>query len=744
MTGTAPGQAAAETGAVCYNCGIKGHWVVACPEPTRAVPAGFERWQQMKEQGNHERRGGSKEKKGPIVTHYAPPPPHQGPPAIHYGQPPPPPYPTGLPPAPPPHPQGYQQPAYPPNTYPGAYQPHPPPQPQYGHYCAPAPPPPPPPPHYHQQVPYGQPPYPTPYPPTSYYPPSHAPPVPPPPQYPPTTYPQQQYALPPPPPPPPPPPGSTHYPPAYSPPVPPPPGAYQYPPGQPQLHAPPQPAGPQYPPPPGWVTPQTSPPPPPLPRPPSANQTPLGNHRGRHQKNHGSKRSQHRDKNRHGQDKQGKNNARNERQGPRHSRDEQHKKTAGPQVKDEVTRAPKTDGPADESEETESAWDPQLEEDLKLAFPEIKAKPADPVGIPLAAEYNEDPTIPPAYNATCVKSDFFREGNEKEFAQSIRDHPSWETLKYDPVFILYPGMVVRRFPDCEHEYTTYNPSDPPPPPSAIQMPPRFQFDRSAYKETPRPDFDMSNGRNVYAQNYSPQDRRPRDYSPDRYVQGDWDLPDNREDQRPLKRSLDANPENGGSARHQKRSRWSQGSRNLSCENHGRAESPRRPSPSPPQFNLEADPWSPQAGETNAMNASDRRYRDSYNDIKFPPSREERVSYADKRHDSGYHSGQSLDKVTPRYRDEDRGRRPSDRVSRKRKSPSRSRTRVRSPSRARSRGRSRASSPHRSDRSRSESPLTALEAQLLGLTGNSSESEPKPVAKKPIKRVKVAAAFDRRW
>ena len=37
----------------------------------------------------------------------------------------------------------------------------------------------------------------------------------------------------------------------------------------------------------------------------------------------------------------------------------------------------------------------------------------------------------------------------------------------------------------------------------------------------------------------------------------------------------------------------------------------------------------------------------------------------------------------------------------------------------------------------------MEAQLLGLTGGeSSESEPKPkvVVKKPVKRVKVAAAF----
>lgn len=38
MGSKAPGQAATEQEAVCYNCGVKGHWAFACPEPTRDVP----------------------------------------------------------------------------------------------------------------------------------------------------------------------------------------------------------------------------------------------------------------------------------------------------------------------------------------------------------------------------------------------------------------------------------------------------------------------------------------------------------------------------------------------------------------------------------------------------------------------------------------------------------------------------------------------------------------------------------
>jgi hypothetical protein len=187
-------------------------------------------------------------------------------------------------------------------------------------------------------------------------------------------------------------------------------------------------------------------------------------------------------------------------------------------------------------------------------------------------------------------------------------------------------------------------------------------------------------------------------------------------------------------------------------------------------------------------SSTRRYSAARNAAGSSPAREERPAHTDRRHDSGYHSGQSLEKATPRHRDGDRDRWASDRPQRRRRSPTRSRSRTGSPSHGRSRARSRArsrsrspargrvrsrsrspargrarshsrspargrarsragnraSSHSRSDRDRSESPLTLLEAQLLGLVEVSSDSEPepapKPVPKKPIKRVKVAAAF----
>ncbi|KAK3294274.1 uncharacterized protein B0H64DRAFT_183518 [Chaetomium fimeti] len=730
MTSKAPGQTAPEQEPSCYNCGVKGHWAFACPEPTRDVPVGLQRY---KEHGNHERGGPSRDRKGPIVTHY-PPPPHQAPPTVPYGPSPPPPFPPGVTrPPPPPTPQGYSPAGYPPNPYPGGYQP-PPPLPHYGQY----PTPPPPPPQYAQQSPYGQPSYPAQYPPppAGYYAPSAVPPpAPPPSSYPPGTYPPQQYGLPPPPPPPAPSSAaySSHYPPQPPPPPPPPPppGAFHYSPSQPPPYAPPQ---PQYTPPPGWAPSQAGPP-------LSANQTPLGAPRGRHQKHQGPKRPQHhRGKDRQASEKHGKGGSRHERRGRRSSRSEQHTRVDDPH---ETTDGVEKPNPAPEEvsggKEGNGApgWDPQIEEELRLVFPEIKTNPADPVGIPIPVEYSDDPTIPPAYNATCVKSEFFHEDNQKDFVRSIREHPSWPTLRDDPVFKHYPGMATRRFPDCEHEFPTYDPSERPPSSSAIKLPPPFRIDRPA-KTTNRVGVDESwrDGRSNHAQTQSPRNRQHDDVGRDRFHGDDRDEPSRR------KRSFDAGSENGRDDRGLKRSRrWSQHQRNRSLENHNRAISPRPRSISPPKFNLEVDPWSPQAGETNCKASDDRRHAGASIDAKHSPRREERMSYADKRHDSGYHSGQSLHKSAPRYRDDDRERRrSSDRSYRKRRSPSRSRSR----SRGRYRSRSRATTPSRSARSRSESPLDDLEAGLLGLVRDSSEPESKPVPKKPIKRVKVAAAFGRRW
>ncbi|KAH6632367.1 hypothetical protein F5144DRAFT_250003 [Chaetomium tenue] len=738
MSSNAPGQSAPEKEPVCYNCGVKGHWAFACPEPTRPVPVGLQRWQQHKEHGRSERSGSSRDKKGPIVTHYPPPPPAT--PATPYGPSPTPPYPVGVTPPPPPPgtAQGYPLAGYPPNPYPGGYQP-PPPPPHYGQYPAP-----PPPPQYAQQSPYGPPSYPpAQYPPApGYYAPgAPPPPTPPPPSYPPGTYPPQQYGLPPLPPPPssaayPPQPGSTpypspHYPP--QPPPPPPPGAFHYAPSQPSPYPLPQ---PQYSPPPGWVPPYAAPPS----TPHSANQTPLGAHRGRHQKNQGSKRPQHhRDKTRQTNEKHGKGSSRHERRGRRPSRGEQQIKTDDaqtvPEDPERENQGPPEEAAAGKEEKDAPDLDPELEEELRAVFPEIKTNhPADPVGIPISDKYSDDATIPPAYDATCVKSEYFQEDNQKDFVRSIREHPSWSKLRNDPVFKHYPGMATRHFPDCEHEYPSYNPSARPPSPSAIKMPPRFRVHRSSIEaKRDGADEDRRDGRSGHAQHHSARDRQHHDLGRDR-LNGD-----DRDERRPQKRSFDTGLDNDRDDRDLKRNRrWSQ--KNRSLENHERAISPRQRSRSPPRFNVEGDPWSPQAGETNFKPSGDRRRSDVLTDPKYSPRREERTSYADKRHDSGYLSGQSVQKSGPRYREDDRGRRNSDRSHRRHRSPSRSRSRSRGGRWSRTRGRSRATSSSRSDRNRSESPLDDLEAGLLGLVREPSEPRSKPAAKKPGKKVQVASVY----
>ncbi|KAI2636085.1 hypothetical protein GGS21DRAFT_64354 [Xylaria nigripes] len=73
MTDRTPGDEQAVEDLQCYNCGMKGHMVFACPEDTRRVPAGLEasRKRQASENGYHTP---VKRTKGAVVTHYPPPP----------------------------------------------------------------------------------------------------------------------------------------------------------------------------------------------------------------------------------------------------------------------------------------------------------------------------------------------------------------------------------------------------------------------------------------------------------------------------------------------------------------------------------------------------------------------------------------------------------------------------------------------------------------------------------------------
>ena len=179
------------------------------------------------------------------------------------------------------------------------------------------------------------------------------------------------------------------------------------------------------------------------------------------------------------------------------------------------------------------------------------------------------------------------------------------------------------------------------------------------------------------------------------------------------------------SRDMKRSRNPMSHRATSRGGRDRSFSPAYKTSPSPRINLDADPWSPQAGEAGGRESRDNWYREE----PRSKTREERVPAT--RHDSGYHSGQAQERRMS-SRDDNRGRRPSDRGYQRRRSPSHSRTRGRSSSFDRS-DRSR-------DRSRSASPLTALEAELLGLADEPDEPKPMPKIKKPIKRVKVASAF----
>ncbi|KAK0715498.1 hypothetical protein B0H67DRAFT_645241 [Lasiosphaeris hirsuta] len=721
MASVAPGQSAAQTEPICYNCGTRGHWVVACPEPTRDKPAGFQRWQsQIQEHSqSSERSGPPQDKKGPVVTRY-PPPPGQAPAMSRYGPPPAPPPQFAPGPPPPISPQGYSQPGYPPPpSFSVGYPPPPP--PQYGSQYPPAAPPPPP--QYGQHPPYGQPQRVRP---SSTVRKLAASPA------------TRTKPLPP------------HYPAA-----PPPPSEYQYPPGQPPSYGPPPPSTNPFPSAPGFDRPYGLPPRPP----PPASHVGQNNHRGR-QKKHQEKRSESRkDKHRQGHDN-------TPRGGPnRNGRDgtpkggsnrgekQAERRTVLPEQppKEKRPQTPPVPEPKEDEDEGDidgdGEWDPESAQDLEHVFAKKKVKLADPVGIPLPYEYSDEPTIPPAYNATCVKSAFFNKENKQEFAMPIRETAHWFTLKDDPVFKRHPGMVMRNFSDDEHDYPTYNPPTPPPFSDQIKMPPRYQVTvRKATPEKKARGEVPGSGPASYAQSFTPENKH-RDSPSSRYDRHERVGSDTKGERRSAKRSRDQSPDAiGRDGRDFKRSKNSESRRDTPRDGHSKPLTPSRGASPSPVFNIDGDPWSPQAGESIIKVSSDHRYLDVQNDNKSSSSREERAPYTSSmRHDSGYHSGQSQDRAKASSHRDERSRRPANRPFQKRRSPSRSRSRG-------------GSSDERSNRSRSDSPLTALEAGLLGLTDEVEEAERErerererearerklKMAKKPVKRVKVAAAFSRRW
>lgn len=646
------------------------------------------------------------------------------PPPAAYGMPP------TFPPAMPPPPSAHH--AYPPHpAFPvppqfarGYPVPPPPPPPQFGHYPQPVPPPP----QYSQPPHYAQPPqyphaYAPPLPPPQFYP-AGAPPPPPP--FPGPYTPQPYSAIPPQPP-------SAAGP--YA--APPPRHDYYYP--QPPAPAPPPSRGTHHPPPPGLDRPPGLPPRPP----PPVEQPAPDQPRGAHKSKRPNKRGRDRDRNRGGHENASKGTPnRTERQQDRQQDRQQGRKQERqkerqkerlqdrrPHLDEKPSSATdqglQTPSSVTKDEEGDGEWDFESEQDLARVFPEIETKPADPVGIPLPQEYNDDPTIPPAYNATCVKSAFFNEKNRDEFVTGIRTKAQWSEARWDPIFKDdYPEMVRQSFPGSDVTYWIFEPCIPLSPTAEIMMPPRHPRHRTdrALQRTPtregRDDVPGSD-RSAYSRARSPAPHTYQDSSA-RYAK-------EARSPRPVgKRSRHESVQDDDlDSRDLKRSRNPMSHRETSHGGRDGSFSPAYKNSPSPRINMEADPWSPQAGEAGGRESHDNWYREE------PSSkpREERVPAV--RHDSGYHSGPAQERRMP-PRDENRGRRPSDRGYPRRRSPSHSRTRGRSSS-LDSRDRSR-------DRSRSASPLTALEAELLGLADEPIESKPMPKIRKPIKRVKVASAF----
>ncbi|OIW32595.1 hypothetical protein CONLIGDRAFT_642297 [Coniochaeta ligniaria NRRL 30616] len=742
---SAPGQSSAQQEPICYNCGLKGHWVVACPEPTREVPAGLKRWQsQHHDQVQRpERHNAGPDKKPPVVTRYAPPPAYT-PPASQYGHPPPPPYPpAGQPPShspypPPQYPPPQQQPAF----YGSGYPPPPPPgQPQYGSY--PVPPPAPPPPPFGQHHPsYGPPPpgnqYAPPPPPPGYYN-GPQPPYPPAPYQPPSYPPPPNYQVPP-------------YPPSGPPP--PPPGYHQAP--YPPTHYPLNP-GPVYPPAP--LPPPPIPPPPPVSYsqdnswnqpPPNASQPPR-HQRGKNKK-HRDRRSSSRAKGHKGSDRH--------RSSPvvksvlpdhEHALPTQSAPASGAHLQGE----PEPGEVAEDGTEDDlyDDWSVEVERHFEVVFAESAGKVADPVGIPLPHIYTDDPTIPPAYNATCIKSAFFEEGRRDQFILSVQKSREWPLLLNDPAFKRYPGMIARKFDGFDElVYHTYEPPARHPEGAPVKLPPKFQVDRKALEkalqqqrfltgeaspnDTRNHDYDRRPFSKV--NNHREDDHRRRQ---DRDNRGFNRTPNNR----PVKRGFDESRHTD--SRDFKRHRRSPSHQDTPPST-GRGPAAHR---SPlARTEGERGAWSPQADES--FDTGEKRHRsiERRGEAVRSTSRRDRSherhreKSANPRHDSGYHSGQSPDKS--RRRDQDEERRPQRRSRSRGRSYSRPRSRGQSRSRSAEGRASRASSATASDdRSRSSSPLTAMDYELLGLSRPKAKPSIAVAAKKLVKRpVKVSAAYGRRW
>jgi hypothetical protein len=85
-----------------------------------------------------------------------------------------------------------------------------------------------------------------------------------------------------------------------------------------------------------------------------------------------------------------------------------------------------------------------FEWELENVFSEEIHKDADPIGRPLPTTYDEEPILPPAYNAKSIICKYVRPNNLEIFAREIKLSLHWPSVKADPVFneIAYGAPLI--------------------------------------------------------------------------------------------------------------------------------------------------------------------------------------------------------------------------------------------------------------------------------------------------------------
>lgn len=378
------------------------------------------------------------------------------------------------------------------------------------------------------------------------------------------------------------------------------------------------------------------------------------------------------------------------------------------------------------TDEKDSEADEEFSWDLEKAFVEQDSKPADPVGKPLAADWSDEPTIPPAYNAKCVKSSFFDPENPDSLKISVRESKQWHEVKRDPIFRHRRGMVVIRFPGTSHEYFTYHFSR------------KVKSGALAEREIVlRGPSDASLNDAVSSRTCNPAGSPAKDGQVSE-----------------LNNSKRGHDHHDGDARDAKRLKVQP--ERIVHSLPPRPMSPRPRSRSPPRgtnINVSLDPWSPQPDEAGRPDSRGRYSRspggyrlqkeDSNSKGHFTPRD------STQRYDSGYQSGYSGDRNKP-YRERSHSRRlspPPSRRGRDDRGPSRDRSRDDqtprkwSPSYAKARARTRSPTPIAAASDAESADLSDLEYELLGM--ERPEKKKKVVPTKPgVKRrqVKLNDAF----